>query len=444
MAGIDSVYFLMFNGWQSELRSNRWHYAARWSRELPVVLVQPSIANFESRWNVVADRRLPGAEILNIPRDPGPFGSFLAAVRQARDIVGHMRSRSHERPLLWIYNPRFAVTAALVPAVGRVLHATENYFDFEGMDDQFRRQTESLISLADLTVAVSEGVAKAYAPLARGKLLTVTNGCDWKEYSGAFPDSAMREHRGSFERLAVYAGNINSRIDFTLLESMAESNPNMLLVLIGPADIQGESSAAWDRIIGRANVRYFGPLPAERLPAIYAAADVGFVPYSHDRLIVENGFPLKIFEMIAAGLPVVASKMRPLAPHAAPWLSVCDDSASFLGAVRTLSRASLDEAARRAMRAAAREQDYDKKFDTVQREVAQIVGRRSRPETAVPTLLLSNGAEWDNAMAGIDGRLRYGIDLWAVGLSRLRGSASTIIKLVPERIKRQIFRWLGR
>ena len=37
----DAIVFLIWPGWKTELRANRWHYASRWARHLPVILVQP-------------------------------------------------------------------------------------------------------------------------------------------------------------------------------------------------------------------------------------------------------------------------------------------------------------------------------------------------------------------------------------------------------------------
>ena len=35
----DAVYFMMWGGWKTELRSNRWHFARQWSRYLPVIML---------------------------------------------------------------------------------------------------------------------------------------------------------------------------------------------------------------------------------------------------------------------------------------------------------------------------------------------------------------------------------------------------------------------
>src|SRR5207248_5489186 len=101
-----------------------------------------------------------------------------------------------------------------------------------------------------------------------------------------------------------------SKLDFDLLEDVAYSVPQWTLLLIGPA--AAETASALERLREYSNVRWLGQKPYAKLPRYVAAFDVGLIPYvanAHTR----SCFPLKLFEYLAAGKPVVASGVPELA-----------------------------------------------------------------------------------------------------------------------------------
>src|SRR3954447_15035795 len=155
-AEIDSVYFLTFGGWNSELRANRWHYASRWGRSLPVVLVEPS--NSRRTLPVQLDPRIPNMRVLRMNSARGGFAPRGHA-SSVSTLLRYMKEKGHRRPLLWAYNPAFLGAFVTLPAAARVYHATENYYAFDGLPPSFMRPLEAMLEASDLVVAVSAGVA---------------------------------------------------------------------------------------------------------------------------------------------------------------------------------------------------------------------------------------------------------------------------------------------
>ena len=69
-----------------------------------------------------------------------------------------------------------------------------------------------------------------------------------------------------FERTAIYAGSVNSRLAFGLIERAAAGNPNTLLAIFGPVSNLGAGEiGAWRRLQRHDNVRYFGTVDPDRL-----------------------------------------------------------------------------------------------------------------------------------------------------------------------------------
>ncbi len=77
-----------------------------------------------------------------------------------------------------------------------------------------------------------------------------------------------------------------------------------------------EWSAARDAATGLSGVVFTGAVPHEAMPAALASADIGVAPFDpsrHAALAIEFYWsPLKVFEYMASGLPVVAPRIARL------------------------------------------------------------------------------------------------------------------------------------
>jgi glycosyl transferase family 1 len=393
----DAVYFFMLEGWTHELRSNRWHYAKRWARHLPVVLLQPTQVVASRRRVSRAEGRIPNCTILEIKSSLGEASYLQDTLVQLGQVTHDMEQRGVERPLLWFYNPYLAGLYAAVPAVGRVMHATENYFHFDGLPDFVLDRHRAAIRSSDLVVAVSEGVAasiREQVPDAR--VVVVTNGCDYQEYSHGTPSPELLAARGPCRLVAIYAGNINARLDYALIRRCVREFRDVLFAFFGPVLwLSGEDARRWDELLHEPNFRHFGAVAADLLPGLYAAADVGLIPYKATRVLIENGFPLKALEMCATGLPVVSTLMKPIEGRMSA-LAVVRDHDSFVQALGRTSRAALSPEQVEEMRRVCQQHDYDAKFRGVLEAVeGSALGTRHEPGTrwdaaADPVL----GAQW--------------------------------------------------
>lgn len=368
--GCDAVYFLMFDGWKEELRANRWHYASRWARCRPVILIQPHNEDGSALVSEEAVAGMPNARILWIRQAVSASSYFRDSFEQAAEVANHMRLHGYRRPLLWIYNPQLAGLYAATPAVARVYHATENYFDFDGLPPFFYSQMRAALRMSDAVVAVSEGVARSIRNNVPGlNTAVVTNGCDYAAYARGCVDDTFLEERNGFARLAVYCGNINARLDFGLLQACCAAFPSTKFLFFGPVkDLPKSDMRQWRALLSCRNFSYRGPLDPTRLPDVYASADVGIIPYQQSRVLVENGFPLKVLEMGATGLPVVSTLMKPIVGLAAA-IRVADDKDSFLSALERTDRSTLTTQEREQLNRLCSAHDYDAKF----REIVGII-----------------------------------------------------------------------
>ena len=105
------------------------------------------------------------------------------------------------------------------------------------------------------------------------------------------------------------------KVDVELLERIAREHREWHFVLIGPVDYSGTGGAENMRQLSRlSNIHFLGPKPREGVPAYVHAFDVAIIPY-RDSPYNRASFPLKFWEFLAAGKPVVASGLPSLEPY---------------------------------------------------------------------------------------------------------------------------------
>jgi glycosyltransferase involved in cell wall biosynthesis len=99
-----------------------------------------------------------------------------------------------------------------------------------------------------------------------------------------------------------YFGNIEGRIDFDLVKEAAEKNPDKSFVFIGPV-VHGYVPE-W--FYNAPNIFLPGAVPYEQMPSVLKGFDVAIIPFRKNDFS-KTIFPLKLFEYLGAGKPVVAT-----------------------------------------------------------------------------------------------------------------------------------------
>lgn len=396
----DCVYFLMFAGWETEFRSNRWNFATRWARHLPVILVQPTLGEEQPIELEEPETRIPNTSILRVracPTDVTPPEMHRAdSIMVAAQIRRHMATRGFRKPLLWLYNPWLARPFVWLPSEFRFMHATEDWPRFpipEGDHTRlFKRLAIQAVNDAELVVAVSSGVAEGIASATTpDRLMTVTNGCDFAFYSNAQPDVEVINAAVGYERIGIFAGNIGAYFNLPLMLKAARRCPTTLFCLFGRESFAEEAQAGLRELRACPNIKFFGEVPPERIPALYAAAHFGFIPYVDLENLRRSGFALKLLEMAAGGLPVVSTEMNPMRGLAAS-IHVTSGDEEFLEFVSRIDKRSLTTAESQELIAVARANDYDLKFEQIVTAIlSRLPARAAKPSAAedswVPEML---------------------------------------------------------
>ncbi|RDI74867.1 Glycosyl transferases group 1 [Gaiella occulta] len=246
-------------------------------------------------------------------------------------------ARGLPRPrVIWLYDPR---------ATWAVGHADDAFGVYDCVDDYPEQATgernRALVAAADRRAALlSRLVFTTTTPLfdrhARTNPRThlVRNVGDFAHFAPASDrDRAPRELRDLPRPVLGFAGNfLPGKVDFELLDEIVRSLETGSLLLAGPA-ADGTVRRRLNEAVRHPNVTWLGSVRYEQLPSIVAAFDVGLIPYLRNEY-TRSCFPLKLFEYLAAGKPVVASGLPEL-EGMEPDVVVASGAASFMAAVGT-------------------------------------------------------------------------------------------------------------
>jgi glycosyltransferase involved in cell wall biosynthesis len=110
----------------------------------------------------------------------------------------------------------------------------------------------------------------------------------------------------------VFTGAIAAaKLDLAMLKQLARMRPQWSFALVGPVGL-GDPHTDVSDLAAERNVHLLGVRPYRQLPNVLRAADAGLIPYARNEL-TNSIFPMKVYEYLAAGLPVVATPLPALA-----------------------------------------------------------------------------------------------------------------------------------
>ena len=285
-----------------------------------------------------------------------------------RDIAAAMTRRAVRRAVRKLGGRVDTVIAASFddvlgscPARRRVLWGTDDWVagaELMGLSAARLREEESRqLAAADLVLGVSQPLADRWE--APGRAVHVfPNGCNAQAFAET-SSQAVAEDVTLAAPMAGFVGHISERIDIRLLEEVAATGVNLLLV--GPVALTS-SLAGFDALVARPNVQWTGPRPFLELPRYLAAMSVGLTPYAPSEFN-RSSYPLKTIEYLAAGLEVVSSDLP--AAHTLPLglIHVASTPEDFALATTELVSAPVDDEGRTARQDFARSQSWDARAD---------------------------------------------------------------------------------
>lgn len=358
--------------------------------EEPVTMLAPfRVPARLSRWvaAVPAVKQVEAGLWTLTPPPMLPFWNMRAGVNRANQaVLGRYVSWAvnrlgfGEEYILWAYLP---ATVALLDHLsarpqGRgpslvVYHCADEYSAYQGLvsPEVVKGYDDELTRRADLVITTAENLRLSRQAL-NPHTHTVLNAADVEVFNRALdPDLPLPADMAAIPepRLGV-VGMHDFRLDIDALDALAAADPSWQIVLIGPLKA-GQVDEA--RLRSRPNIHLLGQKPRAELPGYLRGLSVALVPYKASELS-RNIFPLKLFEYLAAGLPVVVGGLPELDRYSGV-IGVAAGSQEYPELVREAIAADSPE--KRAARVElAAENTWDHRVEEISALVEEALGRQ--------------------------------------------------------------------
>ena len=259
-----------------------------------VLVLAPGDRPAAQPWVRVVGRpvRVPyGGSVAPIAPSPGTYRRVREMLRRFGPEVVH----AHE-PLTPSVGMWATLVSDRVPVVATFHSGADRSLLFDAAAPILRRVARRIA----VRVAVSERAADFARARLHGAFRIVPNGVDVQRFAEAAPAELGPG------RILLFVGRLHERKGFAVAVEafglLAGERPDVRLVVAG----QGEQRSALDALAvdARARVTMLGSVPNADLPPYHAAADVLIAPS-----VGGESFGIVLVEAMAAGLPVVASRI---------------------------------------------------------------------------------------------------------------------------------------
>jgi glycosyltransferase involved in cell wall biosynthesis len=372
------IVCLGFGEWDAELWTNQQHLMARLARRNRVLFLeslglrQPRLAGRDLRRMArrvqraaAGPRAVDGLHVqspLVIPIHGRPRIRALNARLLRAQVGWAARSLGLERPVLWSYVPQadWLVDALRPSAI--VYHCVDDIAAQKGVAAAaFRGAEAHFAARADLVLASAPALAERMRTL-NEHVFYAPNVADTGRFATALEDGPTDAALMALPRpRVVFTGAVvATKLDLELLEGVARSRPGWSIALVGPIGA-GDPRTDISAIERLPNVHLLGARPYDSLPEVLRGADVALVPYAINDL-TRSVFPMKVFEYLAAGLPVVTTPLPAL--NATTGVIVAADAPATVAAVERALAEDGPEA-RRARSEAVRANSWDTRLDEI-------------------------------------------------------------------------------
>lgn len=287
----------------------------------------------------------------------------------ANRITHQLQSQGIRQPVLWIYPPHSAPLVGKFNEILSVYHCIDRFS--AGTNGKKRQviehQENELLGKVDIIFTHSIGLKSLLQGKSNQPIFMLPSAADvafFQTFQATHPDLSGIPH----PRLGIF-GTLDERIDSTTLLQLGSSHPEWQFLLVGRVRPGFEHLSQLKLL---PNIHLLGNRPHADLPSLMNGCDVLLAPYTSGEK-TEFINPLKIYEYLAIGKPVVSTPLPEIQELGRFLLFATNPDEFVQGISDALVNETHDKTAER--RLAAKEYSWDCRMVTIEEKIQEAIGK---------------------------------------------------------------------
>ena len=258
-------------------------------------------------------------------------------------IKRFLSKKNLKSPIIWTYHPFMLDSIEGINHDTLVYHCVDDLSAVPGVNGiGFKLQEKKLLNVADVVFTTSPALQEECSKYNQNTHY-FSNVVNQEHFNLAFQvDSLPGELQKIPKPRLGYIGVLSDfKVDFLLLIELAKNHPEWHFVMIGE-EREGQLNSQVKKMRAMPNVHFLGHRDYKVLPNYLAGFDVALLPTLINDY-TKAMFPMKYYEYLAAGLPVVSTPLD-FTKYNKAGLEVGSDISSFAKAIKKqLSNGKLTE-----------------------------------------------------------------------------------------------------
>ncbi|YCK79771.1 glycosyltransferase (plasmid) [Arthrobacter sp. D3-18] len=243
-------------------------------------------------------------------------------IAQLPDLLG---TPAGER-VVWLYTPLALELALTLQPTTLVYDVMDDLAAFKDAPPELVVRQRQALRQADVVFAGGKSLHRSMVRQGRTDTLLFPSGVEPEHYRTTTAPGRVPGQRP----VAGYVGVLDERLDLRLIADLANALPEWDLKMYGPVAKIDPAS-----LPQAPNISYEGYTCYADLPAAMAALDVALMPFALNEA-TRSISPTKTLEYLAAGLPVVSTRVPDVVADFTGLVHLHDDGKSFASRCRNL------------------------------------------------------------------------------------------------------------